>query len=378
MRKSTYTFMRNYRATKRRKKMKLTVAPMMKVTNYNFRRFFAEVFQNEIERDELSLYTEMLNVNFLLRGKRDDVEEALKCTPNSTILQVGGNCENTFRDVGRMLRERNTKFQGLNINAGCPSPRVSGDGCFGAALMRYPERLGRLGAILSETSGMSVSVKHRIGVVDRIDEMNDSITFENLANFVDTVHRSSQGTVRHFDVHSRCAVLNFNPKKNREIPPIRYDYVYDLIREFPNLHFSLNGEVCARSVPSHITDGNVREFMIGRAVQNHGPKTLDDIFHPNEYRLDHYCKAARRYLSSSDLRCNSRQQALAPLSNLFNGEKGARRYRRSLNESSDLHPLYIFNRALEEGGIEIDRDRQSTDENRENLNEDRQSSMVMS
>ena len=352
-------------STKRR--MKLTVAPMMKVTNYNFRRFFAEVFQNEIERDELSLYTEMLNVNFLLNGKRDDVEEALKFTPN-TILQIGGNCESTFRDTGRMLR--NTEFQGLNINAGCPSPRVSGDGCFGAALMRFPERLGRLGAILSETSGMSVSVKHRIGVVDRIDEMNDSITFENLANFVDTVHRSSQGAVTHFDVHARCAVLNFNPKKNREIPPIRYDYVYDLIREFPNLHFSLNGEVCARTVRNHITDGKVREFMIGRAVQNHGPKALDDIFHPNEYRLDHYCNAARRYLSSSDLRCSSRQ-ALSPLSNLFNGEKGARQYRRLLNENCDLHPLDIFNRALEEGGIEIDGDRQSS------MDEDPQS-LVMS
>lgn len=342
-----------------RSKIKLTVAPMMKVTNYNFRSFFAQVFQNEIERDEMGLYTEMLNVNFLLRGKRKDVDDALRCTPNSTILQIGGNCETAFRDVGTMLRKRKTKFQGLNINAGCPSPRVSGDGCFGAALMRFPERLGRLGAILSETSGMSVSVKHRIGVVDKMDEISNAITFENLATFVDTVHRSSQGAIKHFDVHSRCAVLNFNPKKNREIPPLRYDYVYDLIREFPNLHFSLNGEVCDRTVQSHIVNGNVREFMIGRAVQNHGPRALDNIFHPNEYRLDHYCSAARRYLASDTISLSNSHQALAPLLNLFNGEKGARQYRRSLNENCDLHPLEIFNRALEEGNIEVDEDRES-------------------
>jgi len=115
------------------KKIKLTVAPMMKVTNYHFRRLFEEVFRAELECDELGLYTEMMNVNLLLRGDRVDVERALRCTPDTTILQIGGNCENAFRDVGIMLKERgyDNQFQGININAGCPSPRVSGDGmCF--------------------------------------------------------------------------------------------------------------------------------------------------------------------------------------------------------------------------------------------------------
>jgi tRNA-dihydrouridine synthase A len=220
--------------------------------------------------------------------------------------------------------------------------------------MRVPEKLGKLALTLTQSSGMNVSVKHRIGVVDKFSEMNDMVTYENLADFVETVHRSSQGAVKQYDVHSRCAVLNFNPKKNRAIPPLRYDYVYRLIRDFPKLRFSLNGEVCdLDDVQNHFTNGGVREFMIGRAVQNGGPQALDNIFHPNLSsleRFERYRNAAIQYLSSE--RDNTSHHVFTPLMNLFNGEKGSRQYRRVLNDymtdnhNDNFDPLDMFDHAL--------------------------------
>ena len=165
-------------------------------------------------------------------------------------------------------------------------------------------------------------------------------------------------------MHSRCAVLNFNPKKNREVPPLHYEYVYELIRNFsPNLHFSLNGEVRdLEDVRVHAKHG-VQEVMIGRAVQNFGPRAIDVIINPEndeEMRYEHFREAALNYCASAERENGDKLiNILTPLMNLFNGMTGSRHYRRVLSEhmKSSKSPLEIFQHALQqvEGSVVVDK-----------------------
>ena len=65
-----------------------------------------------------------------------------------------------------------------------------------------------------------VTVKHRIGV-DRQTE------YQVVADFVGTLHKKT--ACRTFIVHARNAWLDgLSPKENREVPPLKYEYVYRL------------------------------------------------------------------------------------------------------------------------------------------------------
>lgn len=50
--------------------------------------------------------------------------------------------------------------------------------------------------------------------------------------------------VTHFIVHARKAILGgLSPAQNRSIPPLRHDYVYRLVKDFPDVDFTLNGGI---------------------------------------------------------------------------------------------------------------------------------------
>jgi tRNA-dihydrouridine synthase A len=105
-------------------------------------------------------------------------------------------------------------------------------------------------------------VKCRIGV-------NDQDSYQELTRFIDTV--SSKGDVNHFIVHARKAILdaNFSPDDNRKIPPLKYDYVYDLVRDFPNLQFTINGGVGNLNETKSQLSRGVHGVMVGRQAVNH-------------------------------------------------------------------------------------------------------------
>lgn len=119
--------------------------------------------------------------------------------------------------------------------AGCPSDRVAGAGCFGATMMLRPQLVADCCHAIAEASGLPVSVKCRIGV-------DNQDTYEQLHHFVQTVAEGSP--VRHFIIHARkCLLQGLNPHQNRTVPPLRYEWVWALCRDFPSLRFSLNGGV---------------------------------------------------------------------------------------------------------------------------------------
>ncbi len=78
-----------------------------------------------------------------------------------------------------------------------------------------------------------VTVKCRLGV-DDLDK------YENVHNFITIV--STIGGIKKFIIHARKCLLNgLSPKENRTIPPLKYDWVLRLKKDFPHLDFVING-----------------------------------------------------------------------------------------------------------------------------------------
>ena len=55
------------------------------------------------------------------------------------------------------------RYDEINLNCGCPSDRVAGAGCFGAALMLRPEVVAECCAAMEAAVSIPVSVKCRLG-----------------------------------------------------------------------------------------------------------------------------------------------------------------------------------------------------------------------
>jgi tRNA-dihydrouridine synthase A len=225
---------------------RLSVAPMMNWTDRHFRFFIRQITRRAL------LYTEMVNMNALVHG---DLERHLGYSPDEhpVALQLGGDEPRTLARCARLAEEWG--YDEVNLNVGCPSERVQ-SGNFGACLMADPERVKECLSAMGEAVAIPVTVKHRIG----IDELD---TYDHLADFVAIV--SASGAAR-FTVHARKAWLKgLSPRENREIPPLRYEDVFRIKRDFPHLQVELNGGVRSLAdARSHLE--RVDAVMLGRAA----------------------------------------------------------------------------------------------------------------
>ncbi|MFA7495492.1 MAG: tRNA dihydrouridine(20/20a) synthase DusA [Acidithiobacillus sp.] len=234
----------------------LSVAPMLDWTDRHCRHFLRLICPSCV------LYTEMITTSAILLGR--DPQRFLEFSPEEhpLILQVGGDDPTAMQAVSHIARDY--KYDGINLNVGCPSPRVQ-SGSFGACLMATPERVAELTSALA-ASGLPVSVKHRLG----LDHEND---YAVLHRFLEIV---SGAGCRHFVVHARNAWLKgLSPTENREVPPLRWDWVHQLKMEFPQLTIEINGGFkCLDTV--HTQWAHVDGVMIGRAAY-HNPMLLAEI-----------------------------------------------------------------------------------------------------
>ena len=223
---------------------RLSVAPMMDWTDRHDRFFLRQISKYTL------LYTEMVTSSALKHG---DVKRhlAFSSVEQPVALQLGGSDPLEMAQAAVMGQDYG--YSEININVGCPSDRVQ-SGKFGACLMAEPELVAELVHSMRSKVSIPVTVKHRIGI-------DDLDSYEHLHHFIETV--SSAGCTS-FTVHARKAWLTgLSPKENRTIPPLRYDVVYQLKRDFPHLELILNGGVTtleqARAHLEHV-DG----VMIGR------------------------------------------------------------------------------------------------------------------
>ena len=273
------------------------------------------------------LYTEMVTTGALLFG---DKKRHLDFSPEELplSLQLGGDDPHDMAQCAKLGQDWG--YTEVNINVGCPSNRVQ-NGQFGACLMNRPERVAQCVDAMKSVIDIPVTVKHRIGV-DDLDR------YEDMANFVSVV--SKTGADR-FTVHARKAWLQgLSPKQNRNVPPLRYDDVYRLKSEFPDLEIEINGGVRSwEDSRSHLEQ--VDAVMIGRAAYD-DPfmfAAADELFFGGA--VDGTVKTRRELIESMLPYIEKMLTTDAWLSRitrhmhcLFSGMPGTKAWRRFLSENS--------------------------------------------
>lgn len=270
------------------------------------------------------LYTEMVTAAAIVHG---DHEHLLRYHPaeHPIALQLGGS------DVGWMtaaaVAAANFGYDEININVGCPSDRVQ-SGQFGACLMASPDTVAACYSAMLAAVDLPVTIKTRIG----IDEHDH---YDFLRRFVDTLIEVG---CRTFIVHARIAVLDgLSPKQNRSVPPLNYDRVYQLKRDYPELNIVLNGGVqTIEQVDAVLAE--VDGVMIGRQAYQQ-PWFLAELEHHLRpgWPLPERRAVIERMLPyiKSELAQGERLSRITRhMSGLFAGEPGARAWRRTLSENA--------------------------------------------
>ncbi|GJQ15010.1 hypothetical protein GpartN1_g6801.t1 [Galdieria partita] len=296
-----------------------SVAPMMDVTDKHFRKLARFISKHSV------LYTEMIVDNVILHSDEEKLRRILDCdnAQRPLCLQVGGSDPNKVSKAVHLAHQFFC-YDEYNLNCGCPSDKVSSQGCFGAILMQQPEKVARITSLVADTVGKPMTVKCRIGV-----DHHDS--YEFLFNFVHIV--STLGHVNHFIIHARSAWLSgLSPKENRSRPPIKYEYVYRLKKDFPHLQFTLNGQVSTlEDVAMHISKG-VEGVMLGRAVMERpwdSLRLVDSILYDDFNTLISRRSVVEKYLEYV-AQCeghSSRYILVKPVLQLFAGEQNCRLFR---------------------------------------------------
>lgn len=306
---------------------------MMEVTDRHFRAL------TRLISHHATLYTEMvvdrtLIHNHLARDYSLRIPE--HPTQHPVVLQLGGSVPDELEAAALIAADYG--YNEVNLNCGCPSPKVAGKGCFGAALMRTPyvvaEATRRMKSVLPEH--VPVTVKCRIGV-------DDDDSYEGLREFVRIVHE--KGGVDHFIIHARKAILGgLSPAQNRSIPPLKYEYVYRLIDEFPTVRFSINGGLKTVGDVDEQLKRGMYGVMVGRAVMDrpwHALCDVDWVVYGERYVdrekevltrrkvISGYLKYAEKEL---DQYGGSVRVVVKPLLNLFHGEPNGKKYRRMIDE----------------------------------------------
>lgn len=204
---------------------RVSVAPMMDWTDRHCR------FLHRLLTRRTRLYTEMVTTGALLHG---DVARHLEfdACEHPVALQLGGSEPADLAACARLGERRG--YDEINLNCGCPSERVQ-RGSFGACLMAEPKLVAEGVAAMRDAVSIPVTVKHRIGI-DRVE------SYDFVRDFVGIVAERGGCTV--FIVHARNAWLQgISPKDNRELPPLRYETVARLKRDFSALTFVVNGGI---------------------------------------------------------------------------------------------------------------------------------------
>lgn len=293
------------------------IAPMMDWSDRHCRFFWRLLSEHAL------LYTEMVTTGALLYGQTERFLD-YDASEHPVALQLGGSDPQALAACARLAEQWG--YDEVNLNCGCPSDRVQ-NGAFGACLMAKPALVADCIKAMQDACSIAVTVKHRIGI-DDID------SYEAMAYFVETVAATGCDT---FIVHARKAWLSgLSPKENREIPPLRYDDVYRLKRDFPALNIVINGGIeTLDACTEHLS--KVDGVMLGREAY-HNPFVLAEV----DQRLFGSTKPAKTraqvleqllpYIERHVQSGGTLHHVTRHILGLYLGEYGARKFRRHLSE----------------------------------------------
>jgi len=299
---------------------RFSIAPMLDWTDRHCRHF------HRVMSKETLLYTEMVTTGAILYGKGDYLKKGDAEHP--VCLQLGGFAAVDLAKSASAGKERG--YDEINLNVGCPSDRVQ-NGRFGACLMAEPELVGNAVKAMVDSSGLPISVKTRIGI-DNLD------SYQFLCDFIGQVKKAGCDT---FIIHARKAWLSgLSPKQNRDVPPLDYERVYQLKKDFPQLTIAINGGIkTLDECQTHLQ--HLDGVMLGREVYANPyllstvDQTLFDSNAPILTRFEvleeMYPYIEQQLKNGSYLNHISRHML-----GLFQGLPGARAWRRHISENGHI------------------------------------------
>jgi len=234
----------------------VSVAPMMDCTDRHDRYFLRLISKN------VMLYTDMIVSEAIKKGdKKKLLSFNLKEKP--LALQIGGSSPRILAEAAKIGEDFG--YDEINLNLGCPSKKVQKNK-FGACLMKEPNLVGECINEMRNSCTIPISAKTRIGY----NEIED---YDFFKSFIEIIKKAGSNI---FIIHARRAILEkLSPKQNLNIPPLNYNFVYDLKKDFCKDSIILNGGVSSTNqIKEHLkyVDG----VMIGRAIYQN-PYFLVDI-----------------------------------------------------------------------------------------------------
>ena len=296
---------------------KVSVAPMMDCTDRHDRYFLRLISKN------VMLYTDMIVSEAIKRGdKKKLLSFNLKEKP--LALQIGGSSPKILAEAAKIGEDFG--YDEINLNLGCPSKKVQKNR-FGACLMKEPNLVGECINEMSNSCTIPISAKTRIGY----NEIED---YDFFKSFIEIIKKAGSNI---FIIHARRAMLEkFSPKQNLNVPPLNYNFVYNLKKDFRQNNIILNGGVRSTDqIKEHLkyVDG----VMIGRAIY-HSPYFLADIekniFNNNNVPtrteiMEHMIP----YIKEETKRETRLNQIMRHTVGLFHGQKGSSYWKRYLSEN---------------------------------------------
>jgi len=295
----------------------VSVAPMMDCTDRHERYFLRLISKNTL------LYTEMIVDEAINRGDKKKLLE-FNINEKPVALQIGGSSPKLLAEASKIGEDFG--YDEINLNLGCPSKKVEKNK-FGACLMKEPNLVADCLSKMQASTKLPVTIKTRIGY----DDVED---YENFHNFISILKSTG---IKTFIIHARKAMLGkFTPKQNLNIPPLKYDYVYNLKKDFPDEKIIINGGITnVKEINDHLkkTDG----VMIGRAAY-HTPYLLADI----EKEIFKNVKVPSRqeiienlipYIKEELKKGTRLNQIMRHTLGLFHGQSGASHWKRYLSEN---------------------------------------------
>ena len=296
---------------------KVSVAPMMDCTDRHERYFLRLISKNVL------LYTEMIVDEAINRGNKKKLLE-FNINEKPVALQLGGSSPKLLSEASKIGEDFG--YDEINLNLGCPSKKVEKNK-FGACLMKEPNLVADCLSKMQSNTNLPITIKTRIGY----DNVED---YENFHNFISILKSTG---VKTFIIHARKAMLGkFTPKQNLNIPPLKYDYVYRLKKDFPNEEIIINGGITSiDEIKTHLnkTDG----VMIGRAAY-HTPYFLaeieNEIFGNNDVpSRQEVIENLIPYIKEEIKKGTRLNQIMRHTLGLFHGQTGASYWKRYLSEN---------------------------------------------
>ena len=301
------------------------IAPMMQCTDIQDRYLFRLITKKSI------LYTEMVTTGAIIHGECIEQLRFNDLVEHPVAVQLGGSDPKDLAACAKICDAMG--YDEINLNVGCPSERVQ-KGAFGACLMKEPTLVSECIEAMQEVTTLPVTVKCRIGVDDNDD-------YEFLHNFTESIMNPLMQTLI---VHARVAILKgLSPRQNRSVPPLKYDHVYQLKKDFPNLEIVINGGI--QNINESIQHLNeVDGVMLGRSaydnpmitsqvdelIFNASPQICDRKKILNSYLL--YC------LEQNDLG-HSYSRTLKHVFGINKGMPHARKYRKLILDTMQQNNL---------------------------------------